>query len=230
MAEKKVIEKRPKETTPVGIVKWAHIHKAKPPHQGRQGGAPMYRIDLVFTDDDKAWKAWADAVMERWNKLPIQYTTPARGSREKPQPIQKQPPVKAETDNTGTATGRWYVTFKTGEAYPPEVYDVYGRVIPKTIGIANESKAQVSYVESVYEGFGGGINFYLNAIFVVDLIPWAGGHGTPQAHGFKVQPLPPNAPGYTQAAPQGGRDEGFMPPHDGGYGEEPPEQNSRNRW
>ena len=51
--------------------------------------------------------------------------------------------------------------------------------------IGNGSKVRVAYTENVYEPFGGGINLYLNAVQVIELVEYQ--NKSAQAYGFDVE-------------------------------------------
>lgn len=178
-------EKKQRLITPVGTAKWASVHAPKEAFKdksGREQGDPKYQIDLVFGPNDMEWKAWAGELMAEVKKLPQQIDKRTGAA------IPHQVPVKREFDQDDKPTGNFYVTFKTGAKFKPGVFDKYGRVIPETTLIGNGSQARVNYTPSVYEGFGGGIALYLNAVQVMELVEYK-----PQAadaFGFKTETPP----------------------------------------
>lgn len=170
--------------TPPGFAKWAWLNKPKEPYKdesGRSKGDPKYQIDVCFSADDPAWKAWAGEVKRVIDAMPVQ-TNKNTG-----QPLPKQMPIKRELDNNDQPTGRFYVTFKTSEKFKPGVFDKYGQPMENVL-VGNESKVRVAYLANEYKEFGGGINFYLNAVQVLDLV-----EVKPQsasAYGFEVEAAP----------------------------------------
>lgn len=155
--------------TPVGEAKWAHVHKPKDGYKDPETGAqgpPKYQIDIYFDPEkDPDWKAWLKGVMGQFAALPQQKDKDG-------DPIKKKKPLNRELDENDKPTGRLYATFKTGADFRPGVFDKFKRVIPETVLIGNGSKVRVNYSPNVFEGFGGGINFYLNAIQVMDLVEY----------------------------------------------------------
>lgn len=172
-------EKKEKFITPVGNCKWAHVHHPKAPFKGDPNKVAKYQIDIVFSPDDPAWKAWAGALKKKIEEMPAQI------SKSTGEPIPKQMPIKRELDAEDKPTGRFYVTFKTGEQFKPGVFDKYGKVIPENVMIGNESRVRVNYCESVYQEFGGGVTLYLNAVQVLELVEY--GNRNAEAYGFEVQ-------------------------------------------
>lgn len=170
-------EKKERLVTPVGEAKWCHIHTPKAPFEGK--GTPKYQVDVIFKQDDPEWSKWAKAVMEKLRALP-ELTDKKTGNK-----ISKQTPIKRELDENDQPTGRWYVTFKTNDKFKPGVFDSYGKVIPETVLIGNGSLVRVNYCENVYDAFGGGINFYLNAVQVVALVEYSNKDAS--AFGFPVE-------------------------------------------
>lgn len=172
-------EKKERFITPVGACKWAHVHHAKAPFKGDTEKGSKYMIDMVFSPDDPAWKDWAGALKKKIEAMPSQI------NKSTGEAIPKQMPIKRELDDTDKPTGRFYVTFKTGEQFRPGVFDKYGKPIPDTVMIGNESKVRVNYCESAYDSFGGGIALYLNAVQVLDLVEF--GKKDAAAYGFDIQ-------------------------------------------
>ena len=180
--ETKMSEKKERKTTPVGEAKWAHIHNPKVAfvdEHGNKKGDPKYQIDVVFSKDDPMWAPWAKTVMENLRAMPEQIDKKGGVT------LQKQTPIKRELDENDQPTGRFYVTFKTSDKFKPGVFDQYGKVMPETTLIGTGSKVRISYIENVYQGFGGGINFYLNAVQVVNLVEYKPQNA--EAYGFPVE-------------------------------------------
>ncbi len=174
-------EKKEKHVTPVGFAKWAFVHKVKPSQFADKD--PKFQIEVYFDPNDAAWKDWASKVMADFRALPDQFAkNPETGIKEV---IKKRPPIKREVDAAEQPTGRMYISLSTGEKFPPRVFDKTGQPIPATVAIGNESKVRVSYIQNAYEGFGGGINFYLNAVQVLDLVEYQA--GSAKDYGFDVE-------------------------------------------
>jgi hypothetical protein len=172
-------EKKERLLTPVGEAKWAHVHIPKEPFAGDKDKGKKYSIDVVFDPTDPAWKAWGADIKSR-------------------APGGKGVPIKQEKDEGDNPTGRYFSTFKTGEQYPPRVFDKYGKEIPKDVLIGNGSKVRVSFTPATYEGFGGGLTLYLSAVQVLELVEYKG--RSADAYGFDVEQestraeLPPGVP------------------------------------
>jgi hypothetical protein len=165
-------DKKPRYTTPTGFAKWAWVHKPKAAFAGDPNKDPKYMIDVCFDIKDPAWAKWGTDFRTVCESL-------AKGAKL---------PIKHEEDEAGQRTGRLYVTFKTGEKFKPEVFDRYGQPIPESVLIGNESKVRISYTVNHYEGFGGGINLYLSAVMVMELVEYKGRGAS--AYGFDVEELP----------------------------------------
>jgi len=177
-----MVEKRVRQVTPLGEAKWAHVHTPKPPfvdESGKIQGTPKYQIDLLFNKEDKPWAEWAEKVMGKMRALPSQIDKRTGDA------LPKQSPIKRELDETDQPTGRFYVTFKTSEKFKPGIFDRFGAPIPETVLVGNGSTARVSYSENIYSAFGGGINFYLNAVQVQDLVEYKS--QTADSYGFPVE-------------------------------------------
>lgn len=170
-------EKPARLITPIGEAKWAHIHTPKTPFDGK--GNPKYQIDVVFEVTDESWKKWAKDLSDKVRALPEQI------DKKTGETYKKQQPIKRELDANDEPTGRYYATFKTSDKFKPGIFDKCGKPIPPEILIGNGSRVRVAYTENIYEAFGGGINLYLNAVQVVELIEYQ--HKSAEAYGFKVE-------------------------------------------
>lgn len=177
-------EKKKRYTTPIGFAKWAHLNTPKPPYKGDPDKDPKYMIDVCFTVDNLEWRAWAQDLKAQIDALPTQ-------SNRQGETLKKQMPIKKEMGEDDQPTGRFFATFKTGERFKPGVFDKYGKLLLEGILIGNESKVRVSYVMSPYEGFGGGIALYLNAVQVLDLVEYKSQNA--EAYGFTVEAEPVSA-------------------------------------
>lgn len=170
------MEKQKKErlVTPVGEAKWAHIQKPKKAFE--EGGEPSYQLDVVFSPDDPDWKGFVDDVNKRLDAMPVQ--------KKAGEAVHHQSPIKKEVDQEDNPTGRLFVTFKTGVQFKPRVFDKNGLIIPEETLVGNGSSVRVNYTPNEYPGFGGGINFYLNAVHVLELVEFSG--GTAKSFGFET--------------------------------------------
>jgi hypothetical protein len=176
-------DKRERLLSPVGECKWCHVHSPKPayvePGSGKAKGEPKYQVDVVFDPTDPEWRKWAADLTAQIKALPVQ-TDKRTG-----QQLQKQQPLKRELDEADQPTGRWYVTFKTGAKFRPGVFDRKGSPVPESVLIGNGSKVRVNYTPAEYEGFGGGVALYLNAVQVVELVEYQ--PQTADRYGFPVE-------------------------------------------
>lgn len=151
--------------SPLGEAKWAHIHKPKAPFEGV--GEGKYQIDVVFEKGGE------------WDELGAKITAIVKEND------YKNTPIKQEKNKVDELTGRFFITFKTGVQYPPKVFDKNGQVIPPDVLVGNGSTVRVNYTINEYPGFGGGVNFYFNAVQVVDLQEYSGGSASD--YGFPVE-------------------------------------------
>lgn len=176
-------EKREYILTPVGFAKWAHVQSPKQPFKDERGvskGDPKYQIDVVFDEADPEWAKFVAAIKRRMDALPQQVDKKTK------KPIDKQEPIKYELDGNDQPTGRKYVTFKTGEKFPPGVFDKYNEPLKDNVG--NESKVRVSFTPVPYEAFGGGLALYLNAVQVLELVEF--GKRSADSYGFTAEAAP----------------------------------------
>ncbi len=198
MAEKEKKEKK-RLLTPIGVCQWAHLFKPKVFEKDGVKGKPQFMIDIVFKKDDPLWAPWAEKIVQEIRALPDQWNNKAIP----PEKLRKQFPIKNELDKEDKPTGNLTVTFKTSANFKPDVFDRYLRPIPDNVKIGNGSKVQVSYTPVEYDGFGGGIALYLNAVKVIDLVEFQASSGA--AHGFTADEIPeegaPPVPGEKPQPP-----------------------------
>lgn len=176
-------EKR--QVTPTGEAKWAHLHTPKAAFMDEQGhakGDPKFQIDVYFSKDDPAWAVWATDLMSKVKAIPDQV------DKRSGEVLKKQSPIKRELDEADQPTGRFYVTFKTSDKFKPGVFDRYGNPLAADVLVGNGSKVCVSYSPNTYLAFGGGINFYLNAVQVIELVEYK--NQSAEAYGFAVESDP----------------------------------------
>lgn len=67
-------------------------------------------------------------------------------------------------------TGELWLTAASGEDYKPGLWGANNKRIPAGVVIGGGSKIKIDVTVNVYEGFGGGINLYLNAVQVLELV------------------------------------------------------------
>lgn len=187
-------QKKERKVTPVGEAKWAHLHTPKAPFKDDRGndkGEPKFQIDVIFSQDDPLWKAWALEIQAQIKNIPDQVNKAG-------EKLNKQSPFKRELDENDQPTGRWYVTFKTGAKFKPGVFDVYGNPIPENVLIGNGSKVIVAYTPFEYLTFGGGVTFYLNAVQVIELVEYKS--STAATYGFTIKELEPTPEAPTESS------------------------------
>jgi hypothetical protein len=86
-------------------------------------------------------------------------------------------------------TGLYEVTFKS--QYAPKVFDAVGNKINGDLNVGNGSEVRIAYKWAPYEGFGGGITLYFQAIQIIKLVEYAGGeasdYGFAEEQGWNVE-------------------------------------------
>jgi hypothetical protein len=59
---------------------------------------------------------------------------------------------------------------KSGKDFKPPAFDARNRRLPDDVAVGGGTKAKVNCTVNVYDGFGGGINLYINALQVLELV------------------------------------------------------------
>lgn len=67
-------------------------------------------------------------------------------------------------------TGQFFLEATSGEKFRPTVFDAKNNKIPAGLAIGGGSKIKLDLSINAYEGFGGGINLYMNAVQVLELV------------------------------------------------------------
>ena len=167
------------KVTPLCECRWAHVHKARKGFN--DGDRPKFEIELVFDQSNQEMWAWAGELNGRIKSMLL--------------PIC---PIKPDRDKkTKKPTGKYFVKFHTGEQYPPKVFDNDGTVIGPDTAIGNGSKVQVSYTESKFDGFGGGVTLYLSNVCVRELVEYTAQGGSEFGFdGATTEPAPYNEFGH----------------------------------
>jgi hypothetical protein len=133
--------------TPIGVAVWPHLHEPDV-YQPEKGEAKIrYTINLSLEDDDMA-KVKADI---------------ARLIEEKDLKVGKNSNSPFKTDKEGRET---LFAFSGADKKPP-VWDSKNRKV--TGKVSGGSKVRLDLTVNPYDGFGGGVNFYLNGVQVVEL-------------------------------------------------------------
>lgn len=141
-------KKKPVFISPKGEVAWPHLRTPDMFFVKRSTDAGKYNLTLVLDPEDEEVTAFADAVKSWAQKAGV-------------------PGLPFKLEN-----GRLRVRFST--LYPPPVFDSKRNLIPQDVEIGSGSIAKVAYSANKYDGFGGGINLYLNGVQVLEYVPYTG--------------------------------------------------------
>jgi hypothetical protein len=75
-----------------------------------------------------------------------------------------------EEKKDGKKTGKLHLEVATGEKYPPPFVDAQGNDVPRSkVKIGGGSILRVGVTVNPYDGFGGGINLYINFVQIIEL-------------------------------------------------------------
>lgn len=173
--------KRPIEVSPAGVVEFAWLNRPQPPHPRNPEGDPKFSITLAMNVNDPKVKAWGAAVKAI-----------VSGAKKYPFHVDKE-------------TGNLMVKFSS--VYKPRIVDAKRNPMPEGRYPSRGSTVKVAYVANEYEGFGGGVNLYLQGIQVIEMVE------------FERKPLPfADEEGYereaggTEAPPNGDQPPDTEPP------------------
>jgi len=169
--------------TPCGEARWCYVQEPKAPFDRK--GDPKYEVTIIFDPKDAIWVNWCKTICAS-----------VKASNGKHNPIKWE----TEKDKQGVKvkTGKLAVRFRTGAQYKPGLFDKFGRKMPDGTLIGNGSKIVVNYSPDTYTGFDGGVTLYLNAIQVMELIPYVV-VGKAEDYGFQTETPPPDETSFDAA-------------------------------
>lgn len=141
---------KPIITSPTGIARWPWLNK--PDARFDPDGKGKFKLDLELDPTNEAHKKFLVGLKNKTiEKHP-----------------QGRPPIIKQKDENDHETGKYLVRFKS--AYRPKVFDEHGHFLPDGIEVGNGSLVRVAFVENFYDAFGGGMNLYLQAVQVLNLV------------------------------------------------------------
>lgn len=165
--------KKERFITPVGTLVWPKLSELdvyQPMKNGKPFGAPkiQYTTRIKFSDADHAKiEAFLAAKME---ELCADCDSP-----------------RLSCFKTDKKTGEVTLQAASGEKYKPVAVDAKNKRLNADIIIGGGSKAKLDLTINAYDGFGGGINLYINAVQILDLVVGgARGAQFEEADGFEA--------------------------------------------
>jgi hypothetical protein len=108
---------------------------------------------------------------------------------------------------TDKKTGEVTLMVSSGEDYKPGLYDAKNKPLPADVVIGGGSQLKTNVSPFVYEGLGGGVKLYLNAVQLIKLE--RGGHGVSpfdEDEGYVAEAAKPQSP-FDPDAAEGADDE-----------------------
>jgi len=149
--------KKERFITPVGTLVWPKLNEVdvyQPMKNGKPSGAPKIRFITRFKIDDPKAHAKVEAFLEEKMKELCADCDSPRLSCFKIDKKTKEITLEATS----------------GEKYRPPVFDAKNKKLSPEIVIGGGTKAKLDLTINGYDGFGGGINLYINAVQVLDLV------------------------------------------------------------
>jgi hypothetical protein len=82
-------------------------------------------------------------------------------------------------------------SFKFSSKYPPQIFDSHGVKVAGDLSIGSGTTMVCAVEAKPYDGFGGGLKFYLKAVQIIDLVEYSGSTAddfgfTAEEEGFSV--------------------------------------------
>jgi hypothetical protein len=148
--------KKERFITPVGLARYPKLDEVdvyQPlDKKGKPSGAEKRRFitGIIFSDTDLA---------------AVQARLKAKAAELLPDCESPKLPIKKDKK-----TGQLFLEATSGEKYRPAVFDAKNNKIPGGLAIGGGTKMKLDVSINAYEGFGGGINLYMNAVQVLDLV------------------------------------------------------------
>lgn len=146
--------------TPRGEIQWATISG-----QGKENlsGRLQYTVDIVCDPEDA--QPAIDAIQKLWDE-----------NKPKGAKAPKSTGYKEDEDGRIRFTLKTDVTYPSGDQKTIKVYDAKAQLTTLEDKVGNGSTGRASGLASVYEsGANKGVTLYLDALQVINLIPYTGG-------------------------------------------------------
>jgi hypothetical protein len=200
--EKEIADMSKRQTfiTPKGVAKYPWL--TVPSTQFNPDGD--YKVDLVLDPSDPAVEAFLSSLDE---DVKTYFSELAKKDKKKANLAKTaKVPYTSESDPaTGDDTGMVVVKFKTG--YKPGLFDSKRQPITGDVKVGSGSIIKVAFQKNYYEGFGGGMNLYLQQVQIINLVEY-NAKGEPAAgfeeeEGFEADQPPPKESFPTDAPGEG---------------------------
>lgn len=183
------MSKRQTFITPKGVAKYPWL--TIPSTQFNPDGD--FKVDLVLDPSDPVVEAFLSGLDE---DVKTYFSELAKKDKKKANLAKTaKVPYTSESDpSTGQDTGMVVVKFKSG--YKPGLFDAKRQPITdEDIRVGSGSIIRVAFTKNFYEGFGGGMNLYLQQVQIINLVEY-NANGEPAAgfeeeEGFEADQPPP---------------------------------------
>jgi hypothetical protein len=142
------------KVTLTGTAVWPKLNTVdvfQPMRNGKPNGAEKRRYITGLTNDE-TWLANVEAMFK------------SILSKDLPDSPNAKPPIK-----TSKKTGAQYVEMASGEQFRPPVFDAQNNKVPPSVIIGGGSRLRIQCTVNVYDGFGGGINLYIDSVQLLKL-------------------------------------------------------------
>jgi len=170
-----------------GIAVWPKLDKPdvyQPMKNGKPNGEKKVRYTTDLKLEDEALAKFEDALKKIAKK-------------QLPDCEHPKLPIK-KSKKTGERT----VTMASGEKYRPPVFDAQNNKVPPSVVIGGGSLIKVQVTVNPYDGFGGGINLYIDAIQLLKL-----------EQNERTSPFEKDPSGYSYSGGEDADEEGTAPDH-----------------
>lgn len=150
------MSKKDRFITPVGVAVWPKLNEVDvyqpTDKKGRPSGAEKrrYITGISFEAEDLA---------------KVQKFLKAKAKELLPDVEDPKLPIKKDKKD-----GTLRLEATSGEKYRPALFDAKNNKLPPTVVVGGGSKIRLDCTVNAYEGFGGGINLYINAVQVLELV------------------------------------------------------------
>jgi hypothetical protein len=160
-------QKKPRMILPVGIAVWPHLNEIEVYQPVDKKGKPNGAQKRHFITKVRYDSAQLSAIKAELKKHALKLGVGEDEIDSIKLPFKK---IKVK-DKEGNVTGHEFLLQATsGEKYRPPAFDAKNNKLPPSVTIGGGSKIRLDVTVNYYDGFGGGINLYMNAVQVIELV------------------------------------------------------------
>lgn len=158
MATKKI-----RKVLPAGVAVFPALRKVEEYQPVDDKGRPQGEKKRHF----KVLVRYDEATREEVKKMLVEAAVKQGADEDVKLPFKK---IKVKNDKGEVIGKELLLEAKSGEKYPPAIFDRKVQSVPLSVDVGGGSKIKLDVAINYYTGFGGGVNLYLYGVQVLELV------------------------------------------------------------